>query len=83
MKVKFETTCSGCRIPYAPHRKRQQCAWFRYGYSEHRYQWRYLISHGDERLYTSAWFRTHERARRSADRRVAKLCITIKDMCDP
>lgn len=80
MKVKFETTCSGCRTKNRPHRKAAQCRWHRYGYAHH-YQWRYLIHHDEERLYTSGWFNTRERAQQSADLKVWKLCATIKDMC--
>jgi hypothetical protein len=81
MKVRFETTCSGCRIKNRPHLKGQQCRWIRYGYSGHHYQWRYIITVGDQRLVTSMWFGTRERAQQSADRKLAKLCATIEEVC--
>lgn len=80
MKVRFETTCSGCRTKNRPHRTAAQCRWHRYGYSHH-YQWRYIVSTGDLRLCTSGWFNTRESAQRSADLKVWKLCAAIEELC--
>jgi hypothetical protein len=80
MKVKFQSSCSGCRIPNST-RKATVCRWKRYG-RDHRWRWRYIIEHNGQRLATSSYFGTKERAERSATRKWLQLYLTIKDICE-
>lgn len=78
MRIRFRTSCYGCRRRLGPNWHRAFGRWP----GGHRFDWHYFIHLDEVRLYTSGPFATLDRAMTSARRAWARLEQALAVGCE-